>query len=205
MTFNSVYEITNPLTTVAGQHMIDYFSGNSLDSRWTRTFSGGTVGMSDSVNGGYLMSGTGGQNEGLWFNDINQFGYNGSVMIFVSYGTLATRTKCIGGLSDDYNSTLSSINKANIMDDTAGSCQAQTANGSTDTTTAMSGSDLSDGSLGVYKIKTAATSVEFSDSGVLEATIVATLPSAKMEPVFIMSSVTGTNTMGITYCEAYNT
>ena len=35
MTYNSVYEITNPLTKVAGQHMIEYFTGDSLDSkRW---------------------------------------------------------------------------------------------------------------------------------------------------------------------------
>ena len=33
MTFNSVYEITNPLTTVAGQRFIDDFSGSSLDSK----------------------------------------------------------------------------------------------------------------------------------------------------------------------------
>ena len=30
MTYGSVYEITNPLTTVAGQRFIDYFSGKTF-------------------------------------------------------------------------------------------------------------------------------------------------------------------------------
>jgi len=205
MTFGSVYEMFNPLTDVRKQHFWEWFSGTSIDSRWTRTFSTGTAGMSDSVNGGYLMSGSAGQNEGLWFNDINEFAHNGSVMIFVEYGTVSTRVKCIGGLSDDSNSTLSSINKASIHHDTGVSCEAQTANGSSAGSTTMTGSDLADGSLGVYKIETKSSTVEFSDLGVLKATRDATLPTSKMEPVFIMSSVTGTNSMGITYCEAYNT
>ena len=59
MTFNSVYEITNNLSTVAGQHMIDYFTGNSLDDdRWhLRTVNGGIGGaMSDEIDGGYKVS-----------------------------------------------------------------------------------------------------------------------------------------------------
>ena len=65
MTFNSVYEITNNLSTVAGQHMIEYFTGNSLDSkRWNTILygSGGAVAMSDTVDGGLeLKSSTSGR------------------------------------------------------------------------------------------------------------------------------------------------
>ena len=59
MTFNSVYEITNNLTTIAGQHIIEYFTGSSLDSkRWgvRQAGSSSTFGMDDSVNGGYKLT-----------------------------------------------------------------------------------------------------------------------------------------------------
>ena len=59
MTYGSVYEITNNLSTVAGQHMVEYFSGSSLDSkRWhLRIVNGGIEGaMSDEVDGGYKVS-----------------------------------------------------------------------------------------------------------------------------------------------------
>jgi hypothetical protein len=36
MTFDSVYEMTNPLTTVRKQHFWDWFSGDSLNARWTQ-------------------------------------------------------------------------------------------------------------------------------------------------------------------------
>ena len=76
MTFNSVYEITNNLSTIAGQHMIDYFSGNSLDDRWTLQNNTAlpTVAMQDSVDGGLLMTNTGAGGGGsICFNGIKQY------------------------------------------------------------------------------------------------------------------------------------
>ena len=57
-TFDSVYESTNPLTTVAGQHMVEWFTGNSLNTdRWTTSLvDDATVAMNDSVNGGILFT-----------------------------------------------------------------------------------------------------------------------------------------------------
>ena len=31
-TFDSVYESTNPITTIAGQRMVEWFTGNSLNT-----------------------------------------------------------------------------------------------------------------------------------------------------------------------------
>ena len=60
MPFQSVYEMTNPLTTVAKQHMWEYFTGANLDDkRWLVTLSGGTVSLADVVNGGVKLSTTG--------------------------------------------------------------------------------------------------------------------------------------------------
>ena len=60
MTYGSVYEITNPLTTVAGQRFIDYFSGKTLNPIWnnTNTNSGSTA-IDDNIDGGIkLQTGT---------------------------------------------------------------------------------------------------------------------------------------------------
>ena len=59
MTFNSVYEITNNLSTIAGQRFISYFTGSSLDSKkwgFTEASGTGTRGMNDEVDGGYYMT-----------------------------------------------------------------------------------------------------------------------------------------------------
>ena len=60
-TKESLYEQLNPLTTIAGQHFVEDFSGDTLDTfRWyTGNSTGGTVAMSDSVNGGVILD-TGG-------------------------------------------------------------------------------------------------------------------------------------------------
>ena len=57
MAFPSVYEMTNPLTTVKKQHMWEYFTGKQLSvRRWKTTLSGGTVSMADSANDGVKLS-----------------------------------------------------------------------------------------------------------------------------------------------------
>ena len=62
MTFDSVYQMFNPLTDVRNQHFWDWFSGSSLDSRWTYNnvdSSTDSSAMSDTVDGGYeLITGT---------------------------------------------------------------------------------------------------------------------------------------------------
>ena len=60
MAFPSVYEMFTPLTTVRKQHFWEYFSGATLNSRWTFNSivgSGNTTGaMADEVNGGYKIT-----------------------------------------------------------------------------------------------------------------------------------------------------
>ena len=94
MTFGSVYEITNPLSTVAKQHFWDWFSGRTLnmgnDGRWALTNNGGnTTGsaMHDGVDGGYSLEGTGSgstQQALLSFNDKKLFSHTGSTIIWVA-------------------------------------------------------------------------------------------------------------------------
>ena len=73
MAFPSVYEMTNPLTTVRKQHFWEYFSGATLNSRWNVTNNNAsTSGMSDEVDGGYYIT------------DINS--YDSTVVMFNNTG-----------------------------------------------------------------------------------------------------------------------
>jgi len=93
MTFGSVYEITNPLSTVAEQRFVEWFSGTGVDSkRWSleeRTGNTTGSGMHDGLNGGYLLVGSVAgttQQALLTFDDTKQYhgsGTDGSTIIWV--------------------------------------------------------------------------------------------------------------------------
>ena len=80
MAFPSVYEMTNPLTTVRKQHFWEYFSGATLNSRWAITnwnsVTGATA-MADEVDGGLKLT-TSGNRSAIQFNDIRPFTHAGS-------------------------------------------------------------------------------------------------------------------------------
>jgi hypothetical protein len=103
MTFDSVYEMTNPLTTVRKQHFWDYFSGSTLNSRWTTSniVGTGTFGMADEVDGGFSIKAgaTTGNASGIEFNDIRQYAHDGSVNIAVWKRVADTATDVYTGFS----------------------------------------------------------------------------------------------------------
>ena len=110
MAFPSVYEMFAPLTTVRKQHFWDYFSGATLNSRWTvdnHSF-GGTATMQDEVDGGVRITGGTGTNHSceINFNDIRPFAHDGSVFIGVCKPNLDYSTTNmfadIGFTSPDY-------------------------------------------------------------------------------------------------------
>ncbi len=107
MTFDSVYQILNPLSVVRKQHFWEWFDGAALDSRWTFYDIVGTNSgaMEDSIDGGYAVT-TGTTNNdrgGIWFNGINQYAFDGSVFFaVVKNDAIATNTiETVVGLSDD--------------------------------------------------------------------------------------------------------
>ena len=84
MTFNSVYEITNNLSTVAGERQVSWFSGTGKSGSasggtvtgvaegWSVTFVNGTCsyGMADEVDGGFKIATSGGTtNETISLNN----------------------------------------------------------------------------------------------------------------------------------------
>ena len=83
MAFPSVYEMNNLLTTVRKQRFWEYFSGATLNSRWTTTLvSSGTVSMADSVDGGVKFGTSGsGHKATISLGGKRLFNHDGCVFI----------------------------------------------------------------------------------------------------------------------------
>ena len=212
MTFSSVYEMTNPLTTVRKQHFWDWFSGDSLNSRWT--FNGtNNGGMADSADGGYRLLPSSSANLIIYFNNKRQYAYNGSVCIAVITGVSDTRFDNMVGFSAASEFSGGTTDKASYKSDSGGGgLKMHTSDGSTETATSTTrgspiDSSFHNGTFITVKIENKASSTEFSINGVADGTLTTTLPNANMQPAVEVRSIGGDgNDYGaIRYLEAYNT
>jgi hypothetical protein len=209
MVFSSVYEMTNPLTTVRKQHFWDWFSGDSLNARWTvRHLSGtGTWGMVDEVDGGFsLISGASAANNRsrIDFNNIRQYSETGSscitiakreatsnALLEVGFGGAITTVPTSRAIArDQSNQTY----KALLTDNTGGSNQ-------TFSTVPI------DTAWTNYKIDCKAATVDLNINGSLAVTNSAYLPNSPQMPYFEARNITtaGATEMRIRYMECYNT
>lgn len=206
--YPSVYELFNPLTTVAKQRFWDWFSGNALDTnRWTETTVGSsTVAIDDNIDGGIIITSgsSGGDRKELTFNNKRQYDYDGSVSICVMKtnsldscairsgfinATLAASTSASLGMFDTYYSTYFVFNTGN-------------SGGSTTTTSSVT----ADTNYHTVKVENNVGNSKLYIDGVLAATNTTYLPNLAMQPH--ISGQTRTNlskTSNFRYFEAYNT
>lgn len=205
MTFSSVYEMFDPLTTVRKQRFWDWFSGDDIKAWWTQTnkSTGWLDQMNDTVNYGYDLHATNGHEVILTFNNKRQYEHTGSVWIgvcnrFNSNGIMGAGLKGDDTTAENRNlSRLAIKNSTNAIQavscDTSGATYSNTSITSVDTTFF--------GLKGVL----GSSSTEFFVDGVSEVTQTTTLPDAKLQP-YVYASASGSNTGGnINYYEAYNT
>ena len=209
MTFNSVYEITNNLSTIAGQHMVEYFSGDSLDSRWTlQDHSGtGTAVMSDTAGarwGGILLR-TGGSadaNSSLDFDDKRQYEQTNCGFICVAR-RYDSSTRASWGMTNTSDGTL---NFADSVDDTANTNKSlRSADGSTISET-EGNIPITATPRSCMKLELSATYINMYIDGVLDVTKTTNRPAAKLQPSFdALTRDSTANGSIIRYCEVYNT
>ena len=208
--FNSVYESLNPLTTVAKQRFVDWFSGSLDIKRWGTTVSGsGTVTIDDSINGGLVIEASSGTNNNteINFNGIRQFAPQGSVFIcvfntnldasttnhFTNVGLAAGTTFAAGG----------QILTCNVHTNET-YIRFQYGTGSyADTSVAFHQNRT------VVKIESTTSNSTISLDGVLQsgATQTGSLPTNKFQPIASSWHGTGGNNpkLNVLYMEAYNT
>lgn len=211
MAFPSVYEMfVEDLTTVRKQHFWEYFSGATLNSRWTLEqaigASGNTGAMVDGVDGGYAITPAGVLDAGaITFSDKRQYAYNGSVCICVTY-KIDVGGRYRVGLGESENLTLGTIDKATVVDGASGFIQLETADGTTpnNTDTNITGNTTT---VHTHKIETKASSVDLSIDGVFKVTNTTEIPLTKLQPVFLArgGGGAGNHKSAIRYMECYNT
>jgi len=209
MAFPSVYEMFTPLTTVRKQHFWDYFSGATLNSRWTQTNSGGagTYTMADEVDGGLLITTPTSINtqQNMDFGDKRNFSPTGSVFIAVVKSSWTNVYNDFGFTNTQPNAqsaifrwtSHNSDGKIHLL--TCGSGITE------DVATSVSGNATDWSNI---KIECKSSSVEGSINGVLERTHSTQIPTndTKLQPyVGIYNTVGSAKTCQIRYMECYNT
>ena len=216
MAFPSVYEMTNPLTTVKKQHMWEYFTGKQLSvRRWKTTLVGSaTVSIADSANDGVKFSTTGASQKVTMSSGGNnpsarQF-YHQNCTFIASFKFDATQA-----------STIQAIGLSNGTTDSPRTYDYNTASISDVTNLGIYYVDHGDGSGAVVNTATTDTvdtnwhTVKISldsssyitttiDGNAIGSTITTDVPTHRMAPIAHLDSGV-TKNMYVNYMEVYNT
>ena len=207
--FASLYEAFNPLTTVAKQRFVEWFSGQALDTNWNLVNTLGTItlSMADVVDGGLNMAttATNGHRGYISRNNKRHFDEDASVCITI-FQRVGVNTVSASGLEKTHGDTGSSTsNCAGALD--ASSQTFKRLFTSDGTLTQQQDSTVAvDTNWTTYVIKMLASSVTLDIAGVLEVTNTLRLPTDTVEPFCqswsLASSVANSR---FRYMECYNT
>jgi hypothetical protein len=216
MAFPSVYEMfVEDLTTVRKQHFWEYFSGVTLNSRWTtiNPTGTGTFTIVDGVDGGFsVQSATSGYaKSAIYFNNKRQFKGGGSVCIGSmknsvagggAYGYMGLSKVGYDTADFAYMGKPDNANNTNfVLATSSGSSPETTANASTTVT--------QDTSFHNFKMVLSASNVVGTIDGVLASTNSTSIPTEteKLQPTVLnMNNNSGSgNVTSINYMECYNT
>ena len=212
-TFDSVYESTNPLTTIAGQRMVEWFSGNSLNTdRWsTNVHQSGTFAMANEVDGGFGMS-TGTTNASyvqIYLNNKRPFSRAGCSCIWVAKSLTLSATGGFNEVGIGYELYNNGAWARATGADSNFYLRTARAESFTDVDTGMA----KDVNWHTFKIDYASDGTatggyaSLSIDGILKVTSSAGLQSAdRMQPVaYISYGNDGVDkTLSVRYCEAYS-
>jgi len=203
LTFASVYEILDPLTTVRKQRFWDFFDGDFLRSWWQENGTGSS-GMVDAVDEGFrLTSGTAtSNNRFINFNTIRPYSETGSVGIWITKKVTSTNSIEQAGFLD----TTSFLHFALIANDslTEVNYTILTKDGTTQTNT--EGTVAHDSIFHGKKIENTSTSNIMFMDGVLDVTKTTNRPAARLQPMFrTFTRTTAAREARIRYFEVFNT
>lgn len=208
MTFSSVYEMFDPLTTVRKQRFWEWFSGDDLRAWWnTTTIGSSTVTTNDAVDGGIIIT-TGaasGDRIELGFANKRQYNYNANVCIAVAKTNSLTSCAMRTGFLDD--TLVLSADAANSSFDTAlDSTYYILTTGYSGGSTTTASTFTADTNFHVFKTECGASNVKSYIDGVLQVTNSTNLPADKMQPhISGQTRTTSARTFNFRYIEAYNT
>ena len=193
------------------QHFIEWFSGkggtNKPNFAWEfRSIAGVTGAMSDSIDGGFVLTaGTGGNDRGeISFNDVGQFNLSGSVMIAVSKISSITNVNSWVGLLEartqdadfGYFGNISTISSTKL------SLNTNNSSGSSDTQSSCN----MDTNWHTRKLIFSTSGVQGYIDGVLEVDHSSNKPTGNAQPEVWVNGLNSTSsTNSVRYMECYNT
>jgi len=212
MTFDSVYEMTTPITEVRKQRFWDDFSGNDLNSRWKISYSAGNVTnsphtMSSEIDGGMVWHTNNTNATAYNIMDTNsKYTFDAESCGFIT--SIKMNYDSMG--SENYSSSIGLHEDSYIIinTSTAGTYfQLQCRNNLVGTSTADTTVKI-DTDWHTFKATTNGTRAVAYVDGVLDATLTSTLPSheaGNLEPFWQLTNNTATDwTASIKYFEAWN-
>jgi len=211
--YASIYESTSLATTVAGQHMVEWFTGNSLNTdRWNLHDVAGShdtaTGMVDSANGGFqIKNDNNSDHTQIDFNDIRQYGTE-CVLIAIRKMASGSQYDTQVGFIDGITATEDDFIQTSLDYAQASSKQTLiTKNGGSVNTVVTSLSI--DESWHLNKLELTQTSGTLTVDGALESTTTSELPNASMQPYFCgivpAAGYSANRQCAIRYMECYNT
>ena len=208
MTFSSVYEILDAISTTRKQRFWDWFDGDALKSIWTTTDLSGTntFGMDDNIDGGFKITTatTNGNRGQIEFNDVRSFTHNASVLIGVmkrATGSMLINMGMFNNTEIFANSFYNGGLVSNDSSDTNYELGTSTAAALSNTASSIA----IDTNWRVHKLEFGASDVKLTIDGTLEVTKTTNLPTTKMQPAFGARSRGGAGDGHIRYMEVYNT
>lgn len=218
MVFPSVYEMTNPLTTVRKQSFWDYFSGATVQTPriWKTTLVGSaTISIADEVNGGVKLSTTGASQKATMSTggDGNpasrQFYYQNCTFI-ASFRFDATQASTIQAIALS-NGTIGSprdsgLNTAGISDSVNGGVIYVDHGDGSGAVVNTATTKTTDTNFHTVKISLNASShiTTTIDGDAIGSTITSDVPAHRMAPnIHLDSGVT--KNLHVNYLEVFNT
>ena len=224
---DSLYEQLYPLTTVAGQHFVEDFSGNTLDTfRWGKDTDDGTVAMSDSVNGGVILTTGAGLYDSVCIGFLADSTSGGAnvPLCFDSQGAVIQFVEQWGTASTGVNTTTNGFHSERRGDNAGNNacamelgkwntnyqlrtCNSVGAQTDTDSGISAAGGGSISTNKNFFRVEIQPTFATMSINGVLGSTAGTNLPSGGLAPCFGIQnhSTGGASILHVIYCEAWNT
>ena len=210
--YASMYESRSKLTTVQGQHFVEWFTGKQLPSYWTLQNNTAlpTVAMQNSIGGGLLMTNTGaGTGGAMTFNNKRHYGGSGvnctCIMVLKSTGGNTGLTYA-GFDRNGYPSSSANNNSTAVIEMGASTVfnlvVTNAGSGWARTTTSI---PTTDANWHEVKIDVKASDVDLTVDGTLEATRTGVRPTTSMQPCVAGRNAGSSGLTHIRYMEAYNT
>jgi hypothetical protein len=205
----SLYELLHPSGVVAKQRVVDNFSGDALNERWT-TFSSagsGTFAMTDTINEGFSIT-TSTTNDAyaeIDFNDKRQFGTSSGFISEVKRVS-ATSANLGVGLANTIMLT-NNTSHYGWLNQTTDTNYLMVSNNDTSTRTTVDSGEPIDENWHTLSAILNATNVRGYFDGDFKTVESTDLPLIKMQPSLIIDAPSGANSKEarIRYFEAYNT